>query len=149
MLCDPPRLSSRAQVEGSRCASLKVTSSGSLRFGRDDGVEDLRSAHFQLPPQNPVQQPEQCERRSDQHDSVENEDVDLHSQVPLFLTKKYVRASPTAIVTLFHLRIRNQVGNFLIQIQRLACHGTIRFRELIPIERMLPIENLVDQSQIT
>src|SRR6476659_3893772 len=110
MLCDPPRLSSRAQVEGSRCASLKVTSSESLRFGRDDGVEDLRSAHFQLPPQNPVQQPEQCEHRSDQHHSVENEDVDLHSQVPLFLTKKYVRPCPQAIIPLFHLSIRILLG---------------------------------------
>src|SRR5437667_251468 len=77
---------------------------------------DLRSPHFQLPPQNPMQQPEQREHRSDQHHGVENENVDLHSKVPLFLTKKYVRAGPAPIVTLFHLRIRNQVGNFLIQI---------------------------------
>src|SRR5207253_5233597 len=34
-LCKP---SSRATVEGSRCASLKVTSAGSLDFARDDEV---------------------------------------------------------------------------------------------------------------
>src|SRR5437868_11172660 len=71
-----------------------------------------------MPQQNPVQQPDQRKARSDQHVSVEDEHIHLHSEIPLILTEKHIRFSAPPIIALFHLRVRNQIGYFLVQIER-------------------------------
>src|SRR5882724_2020384 len=95
------------------------------------GITDgLRPSHIQLASQNPVQQPEQRKARSNQHHGVEYEHIHLHSKIPFFLTEKHVRSSAAAIIALFHLRVRNQIRYFLVQIECLRRYRTIAILEL-------------------
>src|SRR5436190_20291270 len=112
---------------GSLPPSHKATAWQATTLGMTDG---LRPSHIQLPPQNPVQEPEQRKARSDQHHGVEDEHINLHSKIRLVLTEKHIRFSAAAIIALRHLRVRNQIGYFLIQIERLRRYRTIVILEL-------------------
>src|SRR6266536_6117850 len=125
--------------------SHKATARQATTLGMTDG---LRPSHIQLPPQNPVQEPEQRKARSDQHDGVEDEHIPLHSKIPFLLTEKHVRSSAAAIIALFHLRIRNQIRYFLVQIERLRRYRTIGILELGAIKRLLAIEYLINRPKI-
>src|SRR5438046_6990889 len=123
----------------------KATAWQATTLGMTDG---LRPSHIQLPPQNSVQEPEQRKARSDQHDGVEDEYINLHSKIPLVLTEKHVRFSTAAIITLLHLRVRNQIRYFLIQIERLRRYRTIGILELGAIKRLLAIEYLINRPKV-
>src|SRR6266702_8269608 len=129
---------------GSLPPSYKATAWQATTLGMTDG---LRPSHIQLPPQNPVQEPEQPEAGSDQHDGVEDEHIHLHSKIPFLLTEKHVRSFP-AIIALFHLRVRNQIGYFLVQIECLRRYRTIGILELAAIKRQLAIEYLINRPKV-
>src|SRR4051794_21800160 len=89
----------------------------------------LSSSHFQLPAQNPIQEPEQPEARTDQDQGVIDEHADRDAwqlppenmnEVALLRAEKDVRLSAAAIVALLHLRVGGEVGDFLVHVQLLA-----------------------------
>src|SRR5438874_11990389 len=90
--------------------SHKATAWQATTLGMTDG---LRPSHIQLPPQNPVQEPEQRKAGSEQHDGDEDEHIHLQSEIPFLLTEKHVRSSP-AIIALFHLRVGKQIRYFVV-----------------------------------
>src|SRR5207248_1479003 len=142
--CASPTLSSQAHPRDPAEVILKVPRRDrSVRAGWAFSLGmtklALHPSHFQLPPYNPVQQPEQRKARSDQDDGVEDEHIHLHPEILFVLAEKHIRFSPTAIIALFHLRVRNQIGHFLVQIERLRGYRTIGVLELAAIKRLLAI----------
>src|ERR1700738_1017278 len=92
------------------------------------------SPNFQLPPQDPVQETEQAHGRPNQDQRVKNEDVDLYSEITFLGAKENIRPAAAAIIGLLHLRVGNQIGNFLVHIQLLSRDRTDRVLELRAIE---------------
>ena len=65
----------------------------------------LASSHFQLSSQNPMEQGEQPERRSNQNDRVEDKDADLNAEKAFLCAEENVWPIAPAIIALFHLGI--------------------------------------------
>src|ERR1700732_1030538 len=71
------------------------------------GLSCLTPSHFELPPQDPIQQTQQAECRSNQNRGVESKNTDARAEITFFRAEKNVRPRAAAIVALLHLRIRN------------------------------------------
>src|SRR5216684_3453533 len=95
-----------------------------------------------------MKQAEQAERRSDQNDRVEDKDADLDTDVTFLCAEENVWAITAAIIALLHLRVRNQIGDFLVHVNLLGGDGPFRILEEGMIERPLAIQNLIDHAQI-
>src|ERR1700724_3192072 len=74
---------------------------------RSSGLSCLTPSHFELPPQDPIQQAEQAECRSNQNRGVESKNADARAEIAFFCAEENVRTRAAAIVALLHLRIRN------------------------------------------
>jgi hypothetical protein len=68
-------------------------------------VSRLASSHFQLPVQNPMEQGEQPECRSNQNDRVEDKDADLNAEKAFFYAEENVWPIAAAVIALFHLGV--------------------------------------------
>src|ERR1051326_556733 len=66
----------------------------------------LRSSYFKLPAQNVIEQCEQTERRSNQHNRIEGKNADSSADITLLGAEENVRARPAAVVALLHFGIR-------------------------------------------
>ena len=99
--------------------------------------------------QNPIEQDKEAQRGDDQHNRVEDEDVDLEVEVPLRCAEEDVRLVPTAVIVLLHLGVGKQVGNFLVHIDLLGRDWTGGVLEQRAVERTIAVEDLIDQMKIT
>src|ERR1700730_4224008 len=99
--------------------------------------------------QNPIEQNEEAKRGDDQHNRVEDEDVDLKVEVPFRCAEEDVWLVPTAVIVLLHLGVVKQVGNFLVHIDLLGRDWTGGVLEKRAVERAIAIEDLISQMQIT
>ena len=82
-------------------------------------------SHLELSPQNPVEQTEQADRRSDQHQRVEDEDVDFHPEISFFLAEENIRFSAAPVIVLLHFRVGDQIGNLLVHVELLGRHRAV------------------------
>jgi len=108
----------------------------------------LAFSHFQLSSQNPMEEGEQSKCRSNQNDRVEDEDTDLDPKMTFLCAEEDVRPVTPAIIALFHLGVRNQIGNLLFHINLLGCNRAGRVLEKGTVERPLSIQNLIDQAKV-
>src|SRR5205823_13822594 len=76
----------------------------------------LAAPDFELAAQDPAQQDEKAECRSNQDDRVEDEDVDLDAEIALVRAEENIRAAAVTIIILLHLGVRDQIGDFLVDV---------------------------------
>src|ERR1700730_649083 len=105
-------------------------------------------SHFELPPQDPVEQGQQSQCRSNQDNRVKPEHSDVHSQVALFRPEKYVRLPAPPIIALLHFGIRDQVGNLLVHVDLLGRHSARCVSKEGAIEPSLAVQDLIDAPKI-
>ena len=96
-----------------------------------------------------MEQCQQPQRGTDQHHRVENEDAEGHSKIAFLRAEEDIWFSTAAIIVLFHLRIGDQIGDFLVHIKLVGCDGTDRVFELRAVERLSAVENAIDYPKIS
>ena len=96
-----------------------------------------------------MQEREQGNARSNQNYRVPDEDVYFHSEITFLRTKENVRSISPAIIALLHLGVRDQIRDLLIHIQLFGRDGAGGTFENRAVKRAIPVENLIDQAEIT
>src|ERR1700736_3722523 len=109
----------------------------------------LSPSHFELSPQNPIQQTKQSDCRPNEHDRVERENVDFRAEITFFRAEENVRSRATTIVALLHFRVGNQIGDFLVHINLFGSNVALRFSKVFRIKSIFSIEYPVDLFQVT
>src|SRR5450432_1468249 len=108
----------------------------------------LVSSHLQLAAQDPVQEQEQAEARSDEHGGIEREDADGGAVIALLRAEENVRLAAAPVIVLLHLRVRDQVGDFLIHVKLFGGNRTVRVLESSTMEGHFSIQDSVDHGQV-
>src|SRR5207248_2864393 len=108
----------------------------------------LAAPDFELATQDPAQQDEKAECRSNQDDRVEDEDVDLDAEIALVRAEENIRAAAATIIILLHLGVRDQIGDFLVDVDLLGRDRSGGAFEERALERPFAVENLIDKLQI-
>src|ERR1700737_787176 len=129
-------------------ASMSLAATISRGLPLDCVFIALGSSDFELATQDPIQKSEQTECRSNQYNRVENENADLDSEVAFFRAEENIGSAPAAIIALLHLRVGNQIGNFLVHINLFRCDLTFRFFEHRRVKRSLSIKHLIDLLEV-
>ena len=68
--------------------------------------------------------------------------------IAFFCAEKHIRLSASAVIVLFHLRVRDQVGNFLVYVELFGRDRAVRVLESRAIEGHFSAQNLIDDDQI-
>src|ERR1700730_5043535 len=120
-------------------ASMSLAATISRGLPLDPRFVALGSSDFELATQDPIQKSEQTECRSNQHERVKNENADLDSEVALFRAEENIGSAPAAIIALLHLRVGNQIGNFLVHVNLFGRDSSFRVFESRRIKPPIPI----------
>src|SRR5882724_2564510 len=65
----------------------------------------LVSSHFELSAQNPMQDAEQTQRRGDQHDRVEDEQVHFQTEIAFLFAEENIQLPAAPVIALLHLGV--------------------------------------------
>src|ERR1700704_4291637 len=96
-----------------------------------------------------MQKCEQGNARSNQNHRVPDEDVHFHSEITFLRAKENVRSISPAIIALLHLGVRDQIRDLLIHIKLFGRDGAGGMFENRAVKWAIPVENLIDQAEIT
>src|ERR1041385_7092314 len=104
--------------------------------------------HFQLFSQNPMEQHEQSNHRSDQDNRVEGKHAECQSEITFLRPEEYVRFFTAAIIVLFHFSLGEQVRDFLVNVKLFSCNRTLRVLEKRGIKLLFSGDHGIYQLKI-
>ncbi len=95
-----------------------------------------------------MQQAEKDQTGTNQHPGVESEDADGFAEIALLRAEENIRLAAAPVIVLLHLRIRDQVGDFLVDVELFRRDRAVGRSKSGAIEGHFSAEDAVDDGQI-